>query len=83
MRGKLSALLAALGFVYLLVMAAVGGPMQQAQFVAFEAEGVLAAGARVAATDRAAEQQAQLQALTHQFVQHAAAMALVAKSRGA
>ena len=39
MRGKL----AALGFVYLLVMAAVGGPMQQAQFVAFEAEGVLAA----------------------------------------
>ena len=43
MRGKLSALLAALGFVYLLVMAAVGGPMQQAQFVAFEAEGVLAA----------------------------------------
>lgn len=43
MRGKLSALLAVLGLVYLLVMAAVGGPMQQAQFVAFEAEGVLAA----------------------------------------
>ena len=42
MRGKLTALCAALGFVYLLVMAAGGGPMQQAQFVAFEADGVLA-----------------------------------------
>jgi len=67
MSGKLTALLAALGFVYLLVMALAGGPMQQAQFVAFEAEGVLAAeptavqaltlriGAQALALQRAAE----------------------------
>jgi hypothetical protein len=57
MRGKL----AALGFVYLLVMAAVGGPMQQAQFVAFEAEGVLAAEPAQALTLRIGTQALALQ----------------------
>ena len=61
MRGKLTALCAALGFVYLLVMAAVGGPMQQAQFVAFEAEGVLAGDPVQALTLRLGAQSLALQ----------------------